>query len=269
MKQDTTQVTSFELVYGRTATLPIKIESQEKQKEQHNNQLPNKPVEFKIEDKVLLHRTKVEKQWSEKFDPKWNKPFHIEEILGNGAYKLRWNNKILTKAVHTSSSTNNISQLGVQQILVQPDEIPQDLEPIIIIGPNTICDKGNQEKMEIPDHIYTIAQQLFQALKHFWENTYYGTNRKTYKRELEAIDRTTSKIILLLPVRLKGRMNNVQVEDMKNKIEQTILEKKSNDRNYGTLLSNMEQYGAMLENESTSLSNMNIAQKIIAHHLGI
>ncbi|KAG9290245.1 hypothetical protein G9A89_022221 [Geosiphon pyriformis] len=53
-----------------------------------------------IGDKVLLHRTKVEKQWSRKFDPKWDGPFHIEEILGNGAYKLRLDNKILTKAAH-------------------------------------------------------------------------------------------------------------------------------------------------------------------------
>ncbi|KAG9304353.1 hypothetical protein G9A89_019915 [Geosiphon pyriformis] len=44
--------------------------SQEKQKERHNNKLPNKPVEFKIRDKVLLHYTKVKKQWSRKFDPK-------------------------------------------------------------------------------------------------------------------------------------------------------------------------------------------------------
>ncbi|KAG9298265.1 hypothetical protein G9A89_002753 [Geosiphon pyriformis] len=157
MKQDTTQTTPFELVYSRTATLLIEIKintystepiiednfqktllrktydlmkmlenkqqkaadniqkSQEKQKKRHNNQLSEKPVEFKIEDKVLLHYTK--------------------------------DNKILTKAAHSdrlksyyhivSSSTSNISQLGVQRILVQPDEISQDLEPIIIIGPNT------------------------------------------------------------------------------------------------------------------------------------
>ncbi|KAG9298510.1 hypothetical protein G9A89_016507 [Geosiphon pyriformis] len=104
MKQDTTQATPFELVYGRTATLPVEIEvntysaepitednfqktllrrtydlmetlenkqqkaadniqkSQEKQKKRHNDQLPKKPVKFKIENKVLLHCTKAEKQ---------------------------------------------------------------------------------------------------------------------------------------------------------------------------------------------------------------
>ncbi|KAG9293957.1 hypothetical protein G9A89_019295 [Geosiphon pyriformis] len=62
----------------------------------------------------------MKKQWSGKFDPKWDEPFHIEKILENGAYKLKWDNKILAKAAH-----------------IQPDEIPQDLEPIIIIEPNT------------------------------------------------------------------------------------------------------------------------------------
>ncbi|KAG9297154.1 hypothetical protein G9A89_019435 [Geosiphon pyriformis] len=102
--------------------------SQEKQKKRHNNQLPDKPVEFKNRDKVLLHHTKVEKQWSEKFNLKWNRPFHIEKILGNKAYKLRLNNKILTKAAHRdqlklyqniiSILTSNISQLRAQKILV-------------------------------------------------------------------------------------------------------------------------------------------------------
>ncbi|KAG9297330.1 hypothetical protein G9A89_003992 [Geosiphon pyriformis] len=112
MKQDTTQATLFELVYGRTTTLPVEMEvntystepiteenfqetllrrtydlmetlenkrrkaanniqkAQKKQKKQHDNQLPDKPIEFKIEDKVLLYCTKVKKQWSGKFDPK-------------------------------------------------------------------------------------------------------------------------------------------------------------------------------------------------------
>ncbi|KAG9288694.1 hypothetical protein G9A89_004313 [Geosiphon pyriformis] len=85
MKQDTTQATPFELVYDRTATLPVEIKtlenkwqraadniqkSQEKQKEQHDNQLSDKLVEFKIGDKVFLHCTKVEKQWNRKFDSK-------------------------------------------------------------------------------------------------------------------------------------------------------------------------------------------------------
>ncbi|KAG9299897.1 hypothetical protein G9A89_005426 [Geosiphon pyriformis] len=86
MKQDTTQAIPFELIYSRTATLPVEIESG-------------------------------------KFDSKWDRPFHIKEILGNGAYKLRLDNKILTKAAHedrlkpyhniTPPFTSNIPQLGV------------------------------------------------------------------------------------------------------------------------------------------------------------
>ncbi|KAG9284379.1 hypothetical protein G9A89_023636 [Geosiphon pyriformis] len=188
MKQDTIQATLFELVYSRTAILPVEIEVntysakpitednfqetllrrvydlmetlenkwqktanniqilQEKQKERHDNQLPEKPVEFKIGDKVLLHCTKAEKQWNRKFDPKWNRPFYIKKILENRSYKLKWDNKILAKAAHGNQlkpyyhivlpSTSNILQLGVQRILVQPDKIPQNLEPIIIIRPN-------------------------------------------------------------------------------------------------------------------------------------
>ncbi|KAG9302200.1 hypothetical protein G9A89_020634 [Geosiphon pyriformis] len=94
MKQDITQATPFELIYGRTATLPVEIEVntypiepiteenfqetllrktydlmetlenkqkraanniqklQEKQKKRHDDQLLDKPVEFKIEDKT-------------------------------------------------------------------------------------------------------------------------------------------------------------------------------------------------------------------------
>ncbi|KAG9305086.1 hypothetical protein G9A89_007726 [Geosiphon pyriformis] len=171
MKQDTTQATPFKLVYNRTAIIPIEIgvntystepiteenfqetllrrtyELMETLENKQKRALPDKPVEFKIGDKVLLYHTKMEKQWSGKFDPKWNRSFHIEEILRNGAYKLRLDNKILIKAAHkdqlklyhniTPSFTSNIPQLGVQRILVQPDKISQDLKPIIIINNNT------------------------------------------------------------------------------------------------------------------------------------
>ncbi|KAG9305295.1 hypothetical protein G9A89_007790 [Geosiphon pyriformis] len=106
MKQDTIQATLFELVYGRTATLPVEIKvntypiepiiednfqetllrrtyelmetlenkqqktvnniqkSQKKQKKRHDNQLPDKLVEFKIKNKVFLHCIKAKKQWN-------------------------------------------------------------------------------------------------------------------------------------------------------------------------------------------------------------
>ncbi|KAG9297156.1 hypothetical protein G9A89_019437 [Geosiphon pyriformis] len=86
MKQDTTQATPFELVYSKTATLSVDIEINtysvepitkdnfqemllrrtydlmETLENKHDNQLPDKPVEFKIGDKVFLYHTKAEKQ---------------------------------------------------------------------------------------------------------------------------------------------------------------------------------------------------------------
>ncbi|KAG9297627.1 hypothetical protein G9A89_011142 [Geosiphon pyriformis] len=44
--------------------------SQAQQKERHNDKLPPVTNEFKIENKVLLYRTKAEKQWSGKFENK-------------------------------------------------------------------------------------------------------------------------------------------------------------------------------------------------------
>ncbi|KAG9293301.1 hypothetical protein G9A89_007547 [Geosiphon pyriformis] len=182
MKQDTTQATPFELVYGRTATLSVEIEV---------STYPTEPITEENFKNTLLRRTydlmetlenkrqrtanniqkAQEKQKkntitnyqinqlnsgleTKKFNPKWNGPFHIEKILGNGAYKLRLDSKILTKAAYrdrlkpyhyiASASISNISQLGVQRILVQPKKIPQDLEPIIIID-NKIEKQKNRD----------------------------------------------------------------------------------------------------------------------------
>ncbi|KAG9302261.1 hypothetical protein G9A89_008752 [Geosiphon pyriformis] len=74
--------------------------SQVQQKERHDNKLPPVTNEFKVENKVFLHRTKTEKQWSKKFEHKWNRPFYIYEILGNRSYKLKLDNKILAKIAH-------------------------------------------------------------------------------------------------------------------------------------------------------------------------
>ncbi|KAG9305113.1 hypothetical protein G9A89_007753 [Geosiphon pyriformis] len=74
--------------------------SQAQQKEQHNNKLPLVTNEFKVGNKVLLHRTKAEKQWSGKFENKWDGPFFIHKVLGNRSYKLKLDNKILAKVAH-------------------------------------------------------------------------------------------------------------------------------------------------------------------------
>ncbi|KAG9301104.1 hypothetical protein G9A89_012487 [Geosiphon pyriformis] len=108
--------------------------SQAQQKERHDNKLPPITNEFKVENKVLLYRTKAEKQW--------NGPFYIHEILGNGSYKLRFDDKILAKVAHGDRlkhyySKNNpellIPQIDTHSSLINPKDIPRNLEPIIII----------------------------------------------------------------------------------------------------------------------------------------
>ncbi|KAG9284577.1 hypothetical protein G9A89_004619 [Geosiphon pyriformis] len=66
----------------------------------HDNKLPPVTNEFKVGNKVLLYRTKAEKQWSEKFEHKWDGPVFVHKILENGSYKLRLDGKILAKVAH-------------------------------------------------------------------------------------------------------------------------------------------------------------------------
>ncbi|KAG9290181.1 hypothetical protein G9A89_022157 [Geosiphon pyriformis] len=106
--------------------------SQARQKEWHDDKLSPVTNEFKIGNKVLLHRTKAEKQWSGKFENKWDGPFFIHEVLGNRSYKLRLDNKILAKVAHRDHLKhyhfrNNfeplIPQIGTHSSLVNPEDI--------------------------------------------------------------------------------------------------------------------------------------------------
>ncbi|KAG9301304.1 hypothetical protein G9A89_004056 [Geosiphon pyriformis] len=115
---------------------------QTQQKEWHNNKLPLVTNNFKVGNKVFLYRTKAEKQWSGKFENKWDGPFFIYEILGNKSYKLRLDNKILAKVAHRDRlkhyhSRNNpkplIPQIGTHSLIVNPKDILQNLEPIVVI----------------------------------------------------------------------------------------------------------------------------------------
>ncbi|KAG9300383.1 hypothetical protein G9A89_010007 [Geosiphon pyriformis] len=69
--------------------------------------------------------------------------------------------------------------------------------------------------MEIPDHIYTIAQQLFQAL-----------SQQQLDMEINYPEILLHSDIETITINQWRRMNNIQVEDMRNRVEQTILEKK-------------------------------------------
>ncbi|KAG9287534.1 hypothetical protein G9A89_019595 [Geosiphon pyriformis] len=116
--------------------------SQAQQKKRHDNKLPPIINEFKVGNKVLLHRTKAEKQWSGKFENKWDGPFYIHKILGNESYKLRLDDKILTKVAHgdrlkhyyfKNNPETLIPQIDTHSSLINPENIPRNLELIIII----------------------------------------------------------------------------------------------------------------------------------------
>ncbi|KAG9286041.1 hypothetical protein G9A89_022718 [Geosiphon pyriformis] len=110
--------------------------SQAQQKERHDNKLPPITNEFKIGNKVFLHRTKTEKQWSGKFENKWDRPFYIHEILDNGSYKLRLDDKILAKVAHGNRlkhyySKNNpeplIPQIELKATNITPETIQKQI----------------------------------------------------------------------------------------------------------------------------------------------
>ena len=61
----------------------------------------NPPRQFRIGDIVLLHRTRMENSLSGKLEDKWQGPYYIHDIIGNGSYQIRCKNgMILSKSVH-------------------------------------------------------------------------------------------------------------------------------------------------------------------------
>src|SRR5688572_22894949 len=71
--------------------------SQEKQKERYNEGIKEE-TKLQIGDKVLLKDAAKEKQWSGKLSSKWKGPYYIQDVIGNGAYKLRTMDKRILKA---------------------------------------------------------------------------------------------------------------------------------------------------------------------------
>lgn len=53
-----------------------------------DNQMSQRPNELSINDMILLHDTKLDKQWSGKLKPRWTGPYRIVAIGNNGSYKL-------------------------------------------------------------------------------------------------------------------------------------------------------------------------------------
>jgi len=56
---------------------------------------------YSIGDKVLVFRSLLEGTRKGKLEEKWEGPYYIYDVLGNGAYKLRTlDNQVLKKKVH-------------------------------------------------------------------------------------------------------------------------------------------------------------------------
>ena len=73
--------------------LPIELQkarshikdSQQKSQERHNKKLKRK-IEYKEGDKVLIHDTRLDKQWSGKLETRWKGPFTVQKKLDKGSY---------------------------------------------------------------------------------------------------------------------------------------------------------------------------------------
>jgi Integrase zinc binding domain/Integrase core domain len=131
-RHSTTRVSPFFLVYGREAKLPTDgteieeerslvhhvenmvndlptlrnkaqkqiTDDQQKQKDRHDRKLPPE-VQYNIGDQVLHYRAMLDKQWSNKLEPKWKGPYYIHLVLGNGAYRIReMNGKVLKAPIN-------------------------------------------------------------------------------------------------------------------------------------------------------------------------
>ena len=76
----------YELMEARNEARRRIEKEQQRQKQRHDQNV--RPQMFAVHDMVLLHDTAKAKQHSGKFIPKWNGPYRIHSVLGNGVYRL-------------------------------------------------------------------------------------------------------------------------------------------------------------------------------------
>ena len=70
---------------------------QEQQKSRHKG----KSTKLKIGDKVLVHRTNLQTNFSAKLEEKWIGPYYIHDILPRNVYKLRnLDGKLVKNVIH-------------------------------------------------------------------------------------------------------------------------------------------------------------------------
>ncbi|KAG9292170.1 hypothetical protein G9A89_000388, partial [Geosiphon pyriformis] len=164
--------------------------SQAQQKEWHNDKLPPVTNRFKIENKVLLHKTKAEKQWSEKFENKWDGPFFIHEVLGNGSYKLRLDDKILAK-----KNTRSYSGIHLPELLKLALRENLMLTPISI-PPNATIQQKLQLYLNKENYDYTPIYRYFYIGKTLYERkqklTAANLTKKAIQKQLHNEFKTTA-----------------------------------------------------------------------------
>ena len=76
-------------------------ENIEKGQEQQKSRHKKESTKLKIGDKVLVHRTNLQTNFSAKLEEKWIGPYYIHDVLQRNVYKLRnLDGKLVKNVIH-------------------------------------------------------------------------------------------------------------------------------------------------------------------------